>query len=323
MASHSTGLPERTHPLLWTIGLLAIVGILGWWFSHWFAQGAAHTRGKTIMLAPPSVPPVDHAALIADKSQAVIDRGEVLYAGTCASCHGATGAEDPTGVRPRNFRTDAFLNPNGAGPYGLYTVLENGFLRMPAQTAYRAEDKYAIVHYLREMIIKPANTANYVEKDADAIAQKIPKPGEGGGDAPKIPPPQRPIAVPVLPLMAAVTADSGADAAAADAWVMTAAPANDPILAPLVDRRGTGALVGLYRAAKSGDAKQVRALLTRRDSALYLPSVVVMSDGEVAALVQRLAPARSVEAAPEKPAKVVPAQPAKVVPAQPAKTGVK
>ncbi len=313
MASHSTGLPERTHPLLWTIGLLAIVGILGWWFSHWYAQGVAHARGKTIALAPPAVPPADHAALIADKSQSVIDKGELLYSKNCASCHGLSGGENPTGLNPppRNLRADAFLNPNGAGPYGLYTVLENGFLRMPAQTAYSAEEKYALVHYLREMIIKPANTANYVEKDAEAIAQKIPKPGEGGGDAPKIPPPQRPIAVPVLPLMAAVTDESGADAAAADAWIMTAAPANDPILAPLVDRRGTGALVGLYRAAKSGDAKQVRALLTRRDSALYLPSVVVMSDGEVAALVQRLAPARSVEAAPEKPAKVVPAQPAK------------
>ncbi|HYE06417.1 MAG TPA: cytochrome c [Planctomycetota bacterium] len=313
MASHSTGLPERTHPLLWTIGLLAIVGILGWWFSHWFVQGTAHARGKTIALAPPSVPPADHAALIADKSQAVIDKGELLFSKNCASCHGASGGENPTGLNPppRNLRSDPFLNPNGAGPYGLYTVLENGFLRMPAQTAYSAEDKYALVHYVREMIIKPANPANYVEKDPDAVAQKIPKPGEGGGDGPKIPPQQRPILVPVLPLVAAVADESGADAAAADAWVTTVAPATDPVLAPLADRRGTGALVGLYRAAKAGDAKQVRSLLTRRDSSLYLPSVVVMSEGEVSALVKRLAPAASVEASPEKPARVVPAPSAK------------
>ncbi len=296
MASHSTGLPERTHPLLWTIGLLAIVGILGWWFSHWYAQGVAHARGKTIALAPPAMPPADHPALIADKSQAVLDRGEILFGKNCALCHGPTGAENPTGLNPppRNFRADAFLNPNGAGPYGLYTVLENGFAgRMPAFPALSAEDKYAIVHYLRETMVKPANASHYVEKDSDAIAPKIPKKGEGGGDAPKIPPPQRPIAAPVQPLMAAVAADTSDDAAAADAWVMTAAPANDPLLAPLMDRRGTGALVGLYRAASAGDAKQVRALLTRRDSALYLPNLVVMSDSDVAALVQRLAPAKS------------------------------
>ena len=42
--SSDAPMPERTHPLLWLIGLLAIIALVVTWFSHWFDTGRAHGR---------------------------------------------------------------------------------------------------------------------------------------------------------------------------------------------------------------------------------------------------------------------------------------
>jgi hypothetical protein len=209
----------------------------------------------------------------------VLDEGAVLFGKNCAACHGPNGDSNPTNLSPapRNLRSDAMKNPKGAGPYGLYTVLTSGYGgSMPAFPALSPEQRYALVHHIRETLITPANKDHYVD-DSDAVKKTIPAPGGGDsapvvlGEAPERFPERIEPKAPVLPLMAGTAAQADALRAELVAWAARAkatapaelaAPAAD--FAALVERR-PGLGQALRAAVQADDRADFTRLLAHED----------------------------------------------------------
>ena len=131
--------------------------------------------------------------------------------------------------RFHGIRKDAWKNPKGGGPYGLYLTLTNGYGGgMPGFPALSPEQRYAVAHYVRETMVKTDNKANYVA-DSDAVKKEIPPPG-GGGDSVPVAISEEPeiarepvkITAPVLPLMAGMAQQETADRAALSTWLIKA-----------------------------------------------------------------------------------------------------
>lgn len=252
---------EFSHPVLWTAGLVAIIAGLGWVFFHQISAGREGAKGeaKFTVPKPPSGP--DHLVLIVDRSQAVLDRGEVLYGKNCASCHGAKGDANPANISPapRVFKDEVLKNKLGGGPYGWYQVLTAGYgSGMPGFRNLSPEDRYAVAHFVRETWVKP-NPAIYVAEDAPDVAKQIPAKGGAAAEA-AVDPAAVHAPVAVQGVMARLAADQVPRRAAVAAWLTRAADGAVGIEAAGVaavrtNAEGSPALVEdlLVRAAAGGD----------------------------------------------------------------------
>ena len=268
---------ELSNPILWTVGLLISIVGLAWIFFHFKQVGRQAVAGEPMWALPAkaSAGP-DHAALIADRSQAVLDRGEVLYGKNCASCHGPQGNTNPsnTNPAPRNFHTEAYKNPLGSGPYGSYMVLTNGYgAAMPAFRNLTPDERYAVVHFVSETWMKPTNKA-YLEKDDAKVAAQIPAVGAAGGGAEveidpiSVKPPET-----AYPLMAAIARQETADRTHLVRWLADSGTDAGPALTPAFARirqmfpRQVGRLERLFAAAKAQDKAEFTATLVGEDGA--------------------------------------------------------
>lgn len=107
--------------------------------------------------------PMQRGALIAPvnvavagvPSKSLIDKGANLYKSNCASCHGDNGMGDglsaaALAVKPRNFHSAEGWK-NGRKVSNIYKTLQDGILLsgMPAFNYTPAEDRFAIIHYIR------------------------------------------------------------------------------------------------------------------------------------------------------------------------------
>jgi len=298
MATHAQDPAERSHPLLWTAGMLLIIAVLIGWFVHFYGEGVTHGRelGKLAAKKKEQAEP-DHRALIANKGGDVIDRGSILYAKNCASCHGQQGNTNPSNMNPppRNFQADAFKNANGGGPHALYLVLTNGYAggRMPSFSASLSpEDRYAVAHYLRESFVKTNNKIAYVD-DAKALLDAIPAPGAGAGAEVQVAPALRQPPKEVFALMQGVSQQAATEAAAATAWLNQAkVGAQGPVAGAIaaLDRRlsGTGALVDLRRAVAAGDRKRFDALLLSPAPGAFIADLPLLSSSDLDGLYAQL-----------------------------------
>lgn len=261
---------EISHPALWAAGLVVAAGSMAWVFFHWLEVGMRHGRdaGPVEFKAPKQAAPVDHPALLADRSQAVLDRGQQLFLKNCASCHGPEGDKNVTGSSPapRNLKTEALKAEWGGGPYGFFLTLSKGMGQgMPGFANLAAQDRYAIVHFVRETWQKGKPT--YVE-DAPATAAQIPKPG-AVAEGPKVPPHLVEQHARLHPLMAVVARDGTAAAAAARDWLAAATADAAPAERRLLQRAGqapAGWIQRLQAAARSGDRAATAAVLISPDS---------------------------------------------------------
>ncbi len=263
---------EITHPLLWTAGLVVMSGFLVWLFFHCMSVGAAEVRGepKVSEEVKASGPPVDLGKLVHDDSSEVIAKGKAVFDGNCAACHGINGdTKGSTTPNARNFRNDAFKNPNGGGPYALYLVVTNGYNgAMPGFVGLHPDLRMAAVQYVREAFVKKYNAKNYVDADPPELEKSIPAPGSDNGGGPGIPPNQRPIPDTVPALLQDSAERAEADQARLAAWTAALPGASGPddhgeieLLSSLVrDHAGLG--VQLLEDAKAGDEKAFTALLT-------------------------------------------------------------
>lgn len=268
---------ELSNPVLWAAGLLISLVGLAWIFFHFKQLGRDHAAGEPVWTLPAkaSAGP-DHAALIADRSMAVLDRGEVLYGKNCASCHGAQGNSNPSNLNPlpRNFHVEAFKNPLGAGPYGFWSVLTNGYgAAMPAFRNLSAEERYAVVHFVSETWMKPANKSYLANDDAKTTAQ-IPAAGAGGvnSEAPIDPSAIVPPAT-TYPLMVAVSRQATADREPLARWLVDASTDAGPDLRSAFDDLlkifpyQIGRMERLYAAAKAQDKSAFVNCLVAEDGA--------------------------------------------------------
>lgn len=291
---------EFSSPLLWTVGLLVAVAGLAFVFFNAKQVGRQHARGEPVWALPATGPGTDHAALIADRSQAVLDHGQVLYGKNCAQCHGPNGDTNQSNSHPapRNFHSEKFLSKWGSGPYGFYMVLTDGYNGMPAFRSLPPEDRYAVAHFVRETWMKPnADKTGFADKDAEAIAKQIPAAGAAGaaGEAEIDPHAVRPPAT-TWPLMAAESATDRAARERLARWLGDSAADCGPELEPSFRRfraiwpTQTARLGRLYMAAHDQDRAAFAAALVEEDGAGSAdPYFSLLNDDTLRKLFARLA----------------------------------
>src|SRR5215510_12940202 len=119
----------------------------------------------------PRLEEVDHAGIIREWNESGFERGKKLYETICVTCHGTPGnlGSLPTS---RQFWKEPFKN--GADPYSLYRTISDGFGQMPAWPGFTPQDRYDVIHYLREAFLKSLNPESYFQLTADYLAS-LPK----------------------------------------------------------------------------------------------------------------------------------------------------
>ena len=121
---------------------------------------------------------VDHAGLIRTLDDAAYDRGEAIYNRLCVNCHGTI--EQP-GSLPTALRFAEGKFRNGSTPFSMYQTLTHGFGLMVPQTWMVPRQKYDVIHYVREALVKERNPTQYSLVTGDWLAS-LPKGDTFGPD---------------------------------------------------------------------------------------------------------------------------------------------
>ncbi len=103
---------------------------------------------------------IDHAGFIRDLDDAALQRGEAIYRRVCQNCH---GTKDQAGSLPTSLRFAEGRFRSGSDPFTMYQTLTRGFGLMAAQTWMVPSQKYDVIHYIRQTMLKPYNPSQYFE----------------------------------------------------------------------------------------------------------------------------------------------------------------
>ncbi|MEZ6116883.1 MAG: DUF6797 domain-containing protein [Pirellulaceae bacterium] len=110
---------------------------------------------------------IDHAGMIADLDDACFRRGEEIYQRLCINCHGTV---DQAGSLPTSLRFASGKFKNGSDPYSMYQTLTRGFGMMVPQTWMVPQQKYDVIHYIRQAYLRPHNPSQLTQISADYLA---------------------------------------------------------------------------------------------------------------------------------------------------------
>jgi putative heme-binding domain-containing protein len=122
---------------------------------------------------------IDHAGMIASLDQGSFKRGQEIYNRLCINCH---GTHDRPGSLPTSLRFAEGKFKNGHDPYTMYQTLTRGFGMMVQQTWMVPQQKYDVIHYVREAYLKKHNTSQLFDV-TDAYLADLPK-GDTTGPKP-------------------------------------------------------------------------------------------------------------------------------------------
>lgn len=114
---------------------------------------------------------VDHAGLIRKLDAASFERGKTIYNRLCINCHG-TATE--AGSLPTSLKFASGKFKNGFEPYKMYQTLTVGFGQMVPQTWMVPQQKYDVIHYIREEYLKEQNPSQYFSI-TDEYVDQLPK----------------------------------------------------------------------------------------------------------------------------------------------------
>lgn len=101
---------------------------------------------------------IDHASMIAELNGESFKRGQAIYNRLCVNCH---GTHDRPGSLPTSLRFASGRFRNGYDPHTMYQTLTRGFGMMVAQTWMVPQQKYDVIHYVREAYLKEHNPSQY------------------------------------------------------------------------------------------------------------------------------------------------------------------
>ncbi len=122
---------------------------------------------QTALVVPEYEKELDHAGLIRALDAKSSKRGEAIYMRVCGNCH---GTKDAPGSMPTSLRFAADKFKNGSDPYSLYQTLTRRYGMMTPQTWMVPQQKYDVIHYIRETYLKPNNATQYAQVDAAYLA---------------------------------------------------------------------------------------------------------------------------------------------------------
>jgi cytochrome c5 len=127
---------------------------------------------------------IDHAQLLSKWDDEAFQRGEKIYLSTCFNCHGNPSDEGSIPIA-RKFWQEKFVAGND--PYAIYQTLTKGYATMPPQLNLVPQQKYDVIHFIREAYLKEDNAAEYVDIDTNYL-NSLPKGNSVGPEAKKFEP---------------------------------------------------------------------------------------------------------------------------------------
>jgi hypothetical protein len=122
---------------------------------------------------------LDHAGLIRAWGKGSLVRGREIYQQACHSCHGDLSV---AGSIPNALRFGQGKFQHGSDPYTIYQTLTRGWRLMAPQVQLVPQEKYAVIHYIRDAFLKEHNPTQWREVD-DAYLATLPR-GAGTGPRP-------------------------------------------------------------------------------------------------------------------------------------------
>jgi putative heme-binding domain-containing protein len=114
---------------------------------------------------------IDHAGMIAGLDGDCLERGKAIFDRVCVNCH---GTKNKPGSMPTSLPFSSGRFKNGSDPYSLYRTLTHGFGQMPPQTWMVPSQKYDVIHYIRETLLKRDNPTQFALVDRDYMG-RLPK----------------------------------------------------------------------------------------------------------------------------------------------------
>ena len=124
---------------------------------------------------------IDHVSYVEgegtwEKNWELRNEGTAIYRTSCYSCHGNN--EQPGSLpNSKKFWSEEFKNGND--PYSLYQTITRGHGQMPPQPQLVPSQKYAVISFIRQELIREHNPDQYFEV-TPAYLQTLPK-GESAG----------------------------------------------------------------------------------------------------------------------------------------------
>jgi putative heme-binding domain-containing protein len=122
---------------------------------------------------------IDHSAMISDLDDGSFKRGQAIYNRLCVNCH---GNHDKPGSLPTSLRFATGKFRNGFDPHTMYQTLTRGFGMMVAQTWMVPQQKYDVIHYVREAYLRKDNPTQHLMVTDEYLAG-LPK-GKSRGPEP-------------------------------------------------------------------------------------------------------------------------------------------
>ncbi len=113
---------------------------------------------------------LDHAGILRSLGKRDFDAGREIFQSQCKGCHGTDG-NTPTLPTARAFGWQPFKY--GADPYKMLLTLTRGAGLMTPMQQLSPKERYQVIHYIREALMKPSNPA-YSELD-DNYLSSLPK----------------------------------------------------------------------------------------------------------------------------------------------------
>ena len=122
---------------------------------------------------------IDHAGMLSSLDNDAFKRGEAIYQRLCVNCHGTV--TEP-GSLPTSLKFASGKFKNGHDPFSMYQTLTRGFGLMVAQRWMVPQQKYDVIHYIRESYLREHNPDQYFPLSDDYLAG-LPE-GDTRGPAP-------------------------------------------------------------------------------------------------------------------------------------------
>ena len=123
---------------------------------------------------------IDHKSFIEEGSEEFFHKGMITYREVCFNCHG--NVEQPGSIpNSTKFWSDEFKY--GADPYSMYETLTRGIGQMAPQVRLTPQEKYEVIHFIREEFMRDHNPDQFQEITEEYQAA-LPK-GDSKGPEPK------------------------------------------------------------------------------------------------------------------------------------------
>ena len=110
---------------------------------------------------------IDHAGFIRGWDEQAFQRGLKTYQQVCYNCHGDLSLP---GSIPNSLRFSEETFQHGNDPFTQYQTLTRGWRLMAPQVQLTPQEKYEVIHYIREDYIKGHNPDEYFEVTEDYLA---------------------------------------------------------------------------------------------------------------------------------------------------------